>query len=164
MCASTLKNLEIEPGVLRENVVIKLDSLHDLPSGSVLRIGEVRVRLTFHCEPCGRIPSSIPRKAILHRRGVLCAILEGGTIRVGDRVALTGEKCDNIPYDIIDRLAWYIDRVDECVNVMTLLNDIGLSPSYARAMPSYLKRLPPRYRERVVFNGAAKRVSERQQR
>ena len=49
----TLQAFKLQPGDLRENVVVAGVPLDDLPSGSVLQLGDsATVRLTFHCEVC----------------------------------------------------------------------------------------------------------------
>ena len=48
---ASLTDFSIKPGLLKEDVVINAPfDCHDLASGTVLRIGTVEVRLTFHCE------------------------------------------------------------------------------------------------------------------
>lgn len=51
------------PGDFRENVVVDLDDLNALPSGTELQIGTAAVRLTLHCEPCSRVTRSPSRRS-----------------------------------------------------------------------------------------------------
>jgi hypothetical protein len=44
----------LKPGDLRENVLLDEDRLYELPSGTVVRIGQSLIRLIFHCEPTSR--------------------------------------------------------------------------------------------------------------
>ncbi|MBJ7401904.1 MAG: hypothetical protein JHD07_00755 [Bradyrhizobium sp.] len=85
---------------LRENVVLDFDALYDLPPGTVVRIGDALVRLTFHCEPCKRIANLVDLKSILHRRGVFRTFLNSGCIHVGDSSAVTEHKLQAISYAI----------------------------------------------------------------
>ena len=49
----TLQAFKLQPGDLRENIVVAGLPLDDLPSGSVLQFGDsATVRLTYHCEVC----------------------------------------------------------------------------------------------------------------
>ena len=41
--------LGLNPGDLRENIVVDCDDLYDLPSGAVVKIVQVLLRLTLHC-------------------------------------------------------------------------------------------------------------------
>jgi hypothetical protein len=50
-----LADCGLKPGDLRENVLLEDDGLYDLPSGTVVRLGQALIRLTFHCEPCKQI-------------------------------------------------------------------------------------------------------------
>src|SRR5437016_9934124 len=55
---STLVEFRLCPGDLRENILVddsEIGDLHSLPSGTVLNISGVAIRLTMHCEPCGRL-------------------------------------------------------------------------------------------------------------
>src|SRR6266436_6594200 len=67
-----LRRFGISPGALRENIVVAgLDETLFAP-GARLDIGQVSVRLTFHCEPCKRISHLVGSlKEILYRRGIL---------------------------------------------------------------------------------------------
>jgi hypothetical protein len=55
---SVTAELGLNPGDLRENIVVDCDDLYDLPSGTVVKIGQALVRLTFHCEPCRKNPQA----------------------------------------------------------------------------------------------------------
>lgn len=56
------------PGDLRENIMVDCDDLYDLPSGTVVKIGQALLRLTFHCEPCRKILKLIDFDRIEQRR------------------------------------------------------------------------------------------------
>src|ERR1041384_5110350 len=83
---STLEQLALQPGQLRENVVVDLPNLHELESGTELMIGAARIRLTFHCEPCGRVADKARASALMHKRGYLGLFLNAGEIRLGDMI------------------------------------------------------------------------------
>lgn len=151
---TTLSRFRLRPGDLRENVVLRFDKLHELASGTILRIGAVRVRLTFHCEPCGRIAKHVRPSQILHARGYLGSILDSGEISLSDPVMVETDRMEPIPHPLPDRIRWYLDRqaTASCrVTSVDLLYGVGLSASYARALPSLLRQLPPQYAGMVAF-------------
>jgi hypothetical protein len=65
---SVTATLGLKPGDLRENIMVDCDDLYDLPSGTVVKIGQALLRLTFHCEPCRKILKLIEFDRIEHRR------------------------------------------------------------------------------------------------
>jgi len=148
---STLEKFSLNPGDLRENIIVDNDYLYEVVSGSVLRVGEARIRLTFHCEPCKVISDKVNLKKITHQRGVLGYFLNQGHVRVGDLVSLEGQLFEPIPYELPDRVKWYLDKQSKPVDALQLLHDIGLSKSYARVLPTLLKKLPKTYADFVVF-------------
>ncbi|MCL1473387.1 MOSC domain-containing protein [Argonema antarcticum] len=148
---ATLKQFDLKVGDLRENVVVDNDGLHELASGVVLRIGEALIRLTFHCEPCKVIRDKVNLQKIPHQRGVLGSFLNKGRMRIGDAVSREKKLFDPIPYELADRVMWYLDKQEKPVDSLQLLHDIGLSKSYARVLPTLLKKLPKAYTDLVVF-------------
>jgi MOSC domain-containing protein YiiM len=114
---------------LRENVVLDFDALYDLPSGSIVRIGDALVRLTFHCEPCKKIAHLVDLKSILHRRGVFGTFLNSGRINVGDGFAVTEHKLEAIPYAMGERIRWFLKRHGAAAALGDLAHAIGLPAS-----------------------------------
>jgi MOSC domain-containing protein YiiM len=59
--------------------------------GAILKIGPVRLRITGEVDPCSRMEEQCPglKQALQPdwRGGVSCAVLEGGTVALGDEVA-----------------------------------------------------------------------------
>lgn len=151
MPQKTLDRFNLLPGQLRENIIIEGGDIHSLDSGTVIKIGDVRVRLTYHCEPCGRIKEYVSIKKILHQRGYLGSFLDEGTIQVGDVLTLTNERLEKIPYDLKERIRWYLNKQDKAVTIKKLAYDIGLSPSYYRAIPNMLKKMEERYQLLVNY-------------
>src|SRR5687768_16558241 len=74
---STLDELAIPAGALRENVVVDED-VHALPSGVVLSSGTLRLRLTMHCEPCAKTRPFARADMLEHRRGYLAQVVAPG--------------------------------------------------------------------------------------
>jgi MOSC domain-containing protein YiiM len=83
----------LEPGASRRNIVTRSVPLNDLVSVR-FRVGEVLLEGTRYCEPCRHL-ERLTRKGVmaglLHRGGLRTVIVEGGTIRVGDPIALVQE-------------------------------------------------------------------------
>ena len=84
----TLEAMELAPGVLRENITTGGLNVNGLRIGLHLRIGEALLEVTLVCTPCNQMERIRPglRKEIWGRRGMLCRVLEGGSIRPGDPI------------------------------------------------------------------------------
>lgn len=84
----TLEAVELQPGILRENITTDGLNVNSLPVGQRLRIGEARLEVTMACTPCGQMERIRPglRKELWGRRGRLCRVLAGGIIRPGDSI------------------------------------------------------------------------------
>lgn len=136
-----LSNFNLNPMDLKENLLVDVPfDLHSLESGTVLQIGEVKIRLTFHCEPCGKIKNVVNIKKIEYNRGYLGVVLNKGEISIGDKVTVLEEKYESIPYKLSDRIKWYLDSIDKPIFVSELVLKIGLSKSYCRAIPALIKK------------------------
>jgi MOSC domain-containing protein YiiM len=88
MDRETLEAMQLSPGILRENITTDGFDVNGLAIGQQLQIGEARFEVSMVCMPCylmERIRRGL-RKELWGRRGMLCRILEGGTIRVGDPI------------------------------------------------------------------------------
>jgi len=83
-----LEAMELQPGMLRENITTDGLNVNGLPAGQRLRIGEARLEVTVVCSPCHQMERIRPglRKELWGRRGMLCRVLEGGIIRPGDPI------------------------------------------------------------------------------
>lgn len=145
----TLVAFNTSAEVLRANIVIDYDTLHDLESGHVLEIGGAHIRLTFHCESCDRLRPSLNPKTIAHRRGYLGSIVKAGVIRLGDSVRVLGKKCESIPFDPASRIQWYLERNTVAIKATELLKQIGFSASYCRVLPKWLEKVPAELRRLV---------------
>jgi hypothetical protein len=138
-----------------------MDPLHSLPSGTVLKVGKVLVRLTVHCEPCGRLKGVVGIKAIERKRGYLGSFLNSGRLTVGDEVASLGVQYEPIPYDLKERVVWFLERQPAAIDVTTLVHEVGLSLSYCRAIPSLLRARPDLARK-VTFRRRAMQEERRE--
>ena len=75
----------------RSNLLIEDMDLPREP-GCVIAIGDVRLETTVEIDPCSRMDEQLPglTKALAPdwRGGVGCRVIQGGTVRVGDRVTV----------------------------------------------------------------------------
>ena len=81
---------DIDYGTPRRNVVTRGVPLNHLVDKE-FSVGEVRLRGTKLCEPCGHLESLTHqgvKKALLHRGGLRAEILSDGVIRAGDQIRL----------------------------------------------------------------------------
>ena len=148
----SLDNFKIRATQLRANIVINAPfDIHALKSGSTLHIGKTEIRLTFHCEPCKKIKGFVSLSKILHQRGYLGQVIQGGTININDSIHFKEKQFDPIPYSIADRIKWYLQQQEKPVLASKLVEDIGLSKSYCRAIPSMLKNRPDINQNKIIF-------------
>jgi hypothetical protein len=138
---SVTTELGLNPGDLRENIVVDCDDLHDLPSGAVVKIGQALVRLTFHCEPCKKILKLVAFDRIVHRRGVFGTFLNDAEIALGDEFAVTEQRFEEIPYAINERIRWFLKKHGGRGAALDLVHAIGLPASSSRIMPRLLAKL-----------------------
>ena len=84
----TLEAMDLQPGIIRENITTDGLNVNSLPLGQQLRIGEARLEVSMACTPCDLMETIRPglRKELWGRRGMLCRVLEGGMIRRGDSI------------------------------------------------------------------------------
>ena len=84
----TLDAMDLQPGIMRENITTEGMNVNGLPLGQRLRIGDVQLEVSAVCTPCD-LMEKIRRglgKEIYGRRGMLCRVIAGGTIRFGDTI------------------------------------------------------------------------------
>ena len=88
MDVETLELLGLRPGQIKENITTRGVNVQGLRGGQRLRIGGARLEVTVHCGPCKRMDDIRPglERELRGRRGMLCRVVEGGTIRVGDSI------------------------------------------------------------------------------
>jgi MOSC domain-containing protein YiiM len=84
----TLEAMDLRPGVIRENITTEGMDVNGLAQNQELRIGEVRLLVSEICHPCDQLEKVRPglRREMRGRRGMLCKVLAGGTIRRGDTI------------------------------------------------------------------------------
>ncbi|MEO1527365.1 MAG: MOSC domain-containing protein [Planctomycetota bacterium] len=78
----------------RANLLVRGVALAE-KTGSVLAIGDTRLKITGETDPCGRMDESQPglMKALTPdwRGGVCCTVLSGGAVKVGEPVTLEAD-------------------------------------------------------------------------
>ncbi len=138
---SVTAELGLDPGDLRENIVVDCDDLYDQPSGTVVKIGQALLRLTFHCEPCKKILKLIEFDRVVHRRGVFGTFLNDAQIALGDALVITEQRFEEIPYAINERIGWFLKKHGIRGAGLDLVHALGLPASSGRIMPRLLAKL-----------------------
>jgi hypothetical protein len=152
LSAKTLTNFNIKPGELKENVVIEFSDFETITSGMVIKIGNVKIRITYQCEPCINVKKLANPKQLINKRGILGTILNSGSIKINDCVSINTElKFEPIPYEIKDRIIWFLDKQIKPIKAIDLVKNIGLGSSYCRALPNVMRKMDDKYKNLVVF-------------
>jgi MOSC domain-containing protein YiiM len=83
-----LDALDLEPGVIRENITVAGEDVEQWKVGSRVRAGEALFEITMVCDPCHRMDELRDglRAELEGRRGMLAHVVEGGEVAVGDPV------------------------------------------------------------------------------
>jgi MOSC domain-containing protein YiiM len=86
----TLMAFGLQPGQIRENVVVEDLVISNMPSGTKLKSGEVLLEITGDCAPCDYLNSVKPglMDAIRGRRGMFATVLAGGTLQVASNISI----------------------------------------------------------------------------
>lgn len=92
--ASILKKEVIDPKLLRRNIVVAGVNLLALKEQR-FQIGEVLLETTGNCHPCSRMEKNLGAggyNAMRGHGGITARVVEGGRIRVGDKVQMKKEQ------------------------------------------------------------------------
>jgi MOSC domain-containing protein YiiM len=85
------QGIRLAPGESRRNITTRGVDLNALVERE-FRVGDVVLRGTRLCEPCEYLQGLTGQdgllKALVHRGGLRCDIVRGGTIRVGDKISV----------------------------------------------------------------------------
>jgi alkylated DNA nucleotide flippase Atl1 len=149
---STLEQFALQPGDLRENIVLTDgDRPFRLQSGMVLRLGEsAALRIMFACEPCAYL-ETLRRglsKQIRHDRGLLAMVIASGKVQVGDPATAEASQFPALSDQPKQRFAEIVARIPTgwVMSTSNLLMALGVTHSYACVIPRWLKdygdRLP----------------------
>ena len=84
----TLEVMDLRPGMIWENITTQGLNVNSLAIGQQLQIGQARLEVSEVCTPCIQVERLRPglRKEMRGRRGMLCRVIEGGTVRIGDPI------------------------------------------------------------------------------
>jgi alkylated DNA nucleotide flippase Atl1 len=150
----TYERFDLAPKSLRENILIRIDELA-LSSGSLLLIGsDVALRISFECEPCGRLNRIRPRLArdIKGRRGYLARVVRSGVVRRGDKVQVVANVFRPFPDEWRDRVISVARMLpsDHIMSYARLAELAGVPRSYCRTFPRLLRSQPDLPWQRVV--------------
>jgi alkylated DNA nucleotide flippase Atl1 len=142
--ASELRELEIVPGALSENIVISSDQPALFrPGAALVTATGVEIRLTMFCEACWRIAHvTTSLRRLLRRRGVLGVIETGGALHLGDAVELVEDRYPALPESAYQRFQDFVLAVPRgrVVRYSDVTIAIGVADSFVRALPGYIKR------------------------
>ncbi|MBE9101715.1 MGMT family protein [Vacuolonema iberomarrocanum] len=143
----SLQAFGLQPGDLQENLLLDV-AVESLESGTVLQLGATaRVRLMFLCEPCASLERLKPGLSckIHGKRGMLGLVVADGTVRLGDPVWMVGDRFPVIPETTRGKFAEFVARIPpgKVVPTKNLLLALGLTTSYARTIPTMLKKSDP---------------------
>ena len=86
--SETLELMDLQPGIIRENITTRGINVNGLPVGQRLRVGEAQLEVSVICTPCDLLEKIRPglRRELRGRRGMLCRVVAGGMIRRGDNI------------------------------------------------------------------------------
>ena len=88
--AQDLRDVGVDPGLIRENVTVDGADVMSWPIGQRVRIGEAEFEITMVCDPCERMDELRPglRQELEGKRGMLARVLVSGELRVGSDVVV----------------------------------------------------------------------------
>ncbi len=86
----TIAEWGLASGAVRETVTVRNLVLAGLPEGTRLQVGSAVFEVTGDCAPCEVMDGLAAglRAKSAGRRGTLCRVLTGGTLAIGEPVAL----------------------------------------------------------------------------
>ena len=91
MDSETLAEMDLHPGQVKENVLTQGLDVRGLTRGQRVRIGQALLEVTIPCAPCNMFEAIRPglEAEMRGKRGMLCRVLESGTIRAGDTIEVS---------------------------------------------------------------------------
>ena len=89
--ADHLRSVGVEPGAVRENMIVEGMDVQQWPIGQRVRVGKDAVfEITMVCDPCHRMDELRDglRAELDGKRGMLARVVEDGEVAVGDELEL----------------------------------------------------------------------------
>ena len=85
MDIETLPEMDLTPGIIRENITTEGIAVNALRAGQRLSVGEVELQVSVLCKPCELMEEIRPglMAALVGRRGMMCRVVKGGMLRQG---------------------------------------------------------------------------------
>lgn len=139
-------DLGLEAGALWENITTSGVDVDELGSGAQLQLGDSAVvGLTYDCRPCRVITDAtgVEVRRLTGRRGMVGAVLHGGSVRPGDPVRILPSRLAPLPGSYLERLRLVVARIPQG-QVLTheeLITAIGGPGSLRRVLPRWLVQL-----------------------
>jgi MOSC domain-containing protein YiiM len=93
----TLNEHQYQPGDLREQILVDFAQLQSLEEGSLLKVGDAVLKITFDCHPCRHMAEALGEepeefvKKMMGKRGMLATVYDSGRVRSGDEVRVVSE-------------------------------------------------------------------------
>jgi MOSC domain-containing protein YiiM len=86
--SETLELMDLQPGIIRENITTRGINVNGLAPGQRLRVGDAQLEVSVVCTPCDLLEKIRPglRRELRGRRGMLCRVIASGLIRRGDSI------------------------------------------------------------------------------
>lgn len=139
-----LDRLRLQPGDLRENLVVKgLHRSDFVPGAEVGFPGGAVIQLTFYCEPCYKMqPLGVPLRQLTHHRGILGVVVKGGAVRKQDRVSCEPGVYRPVPEKPYDRFLQLVRNIPlgKVTTFKHLTDAMGVFEGYRRTLPRYMEK------------------------
>ena len=87
---ATATAVELRPGDLQENITVRGLDVNGLAAGQQVRVGDALLEVTGPCTVCGELENIRGglKQQLREGRGMLARVVESGTARIGDPVAV----------------------------------------------------------------------------
>ena len=136
--------LHIKPGQLRENIVAEGLSLDQFQPGTELRIGDVKIRLTYQCEPCHTVEHLVDDlKKLDNKRGILGVVVSGGEVKVGDEIVAEIGAFPEIIENNFDLFKHFVAHIPEgkIATYQDAIKGMGGYKAHLRVLPKFIRQL-----------------------
>jgi MOSC domain-containing protein YiiM len=86
----TLREMELRPGWIRENITTEGLEVNGLKIGQRVTVADVELEVSAVCDPCELIEAIRPglQAAMMGKRGMLCRVVRGGIVKPGDGISV----------------------------------------------------------------------------